>query len=650
MFCERQVADIKIVSSKGKNEASKNVSSKAKTEVSKKPEKKAKKSKSGVKTAVIIIMVVVLVFAVGTVALGFYVNNRVDVIFPNVSVDGIDLSGLTSREAYDTLRSNGFENNAADVSVTVNFPDGSGFSISGDDAGFSMCAQTATIAAFEHGRNGSFFENMITYIRSMLSETNLSDTNAVQMDRDFVHEEVEAATNRFNSTLFENALDITDDSIIIIKGAGVEPAETESVFELTVETLYKALNERTHLSVEYLPPPASDDGYIDLMALYSVVSVEPVSAVYDPETVSVTQSVTGVTFDMAAAQRQVNGASNGTRIEIPLIFIEPEVTTEYLEGLIFRDVLASTRTDVAGSDNRVNNVTLAAHYVNDIILNPGEVFSFNQTVGQRTAARGFREAPGFADGREVQMMGGGICQVSSAIYNSVIHAGLEVVERRAHGLPISYLPLGQDATVFWNYIDLRFRNNTDFPIRIESITEGRVHTLTLHGTKLDDTRITIERAVTTTTFNTIEQEDPSVPHGTTVVYQRGANGAIVYTFQRLYDGDGNLISRTPLDRSVYRPRNRIVLIPVPSAYEPGDNEPPGPPDDRPPENQLPEQPPTGEPPVNQPPDNQPPADGPPDNQPPQNEPPQNEPPVDEVPPQLPPEPQIPVNPTDDDDA
>ena len=626
---------IKLVSTNG-NKKARNVQKVQKTPKAPKTRSTRKKS---VKAPVIIIVILILAIASATVALGFYVDN-LDTIFPNVSADGVDLSRLTLDNANSALRESGFESNADDVSATVNFPNGESFTITGVDAGFSLNAYDAARAAFSHGRNGAFFGNAFTYVRSLFTTTEMNDFSIAGMNEEFVRAEVAAAVQRFNAGLIENTYEIGEDSITLIKGTVFETADKDEVYELVVSTLRRALEERAHLTVDYILAP-TQDVEIDLRAIFNTLHVEAVSAVYDIETKSVTQSVNGVSFDLAAAQILLDRAGDGESVVIPLIITEPEMTTEYLESLLFRDVLATRTTNVAGSENRQTNVRLGANEVDGVILNPGDLFCFNTVVGQRTTARGFRTAGGFSGGRLVDMVGGGICQVSSTIYDTVIHAGLEVVARQAHSMPVAYLPLGHDAAIFWGQIEFRFRNNTDFPIRIDTSIEGRNFTVTLVGTKLDDTFIRIEQIIDETrTFQVIERIDPNMEPGSSpVVYLPGGNGFVVRTYQRLYSGDGTLISRTRLARDVYNAQNRIIYVPPPPPddgttkpddddYTPGDRQPPS-------DNQVPpsdEQPPA---------DNDPPTEDPhpADNQPPAEDPPPTEPPPEEdLPPQLPPEP------------
>ena len=175
--------------------------------------------------------------------------------------------------------------------------------------------------------------------------------------------------------------------------------------------------------------------------------------------------------------------------------------------------------------------------------------------------------------------GGGICQTSSTIYDCVLHTDLQVIERSAHRYTVSYLPLGNDATINWGTIDFKFKNNTDYPIRVDIVAEGRKLTAKLIGTKLDDTYIKIETVtLSRTSYQTIRREDESVPPGKTVVESSGYSGAVVETYKNHYDGNDKLISRTLVGRSTYRTQDRVILIPPGSAETPDGQQPTGTPE------------------------------------------------------------------------
>jgi hypothetical protein len=245
----------------------------------------------------------------------------------------------------------------------------------------------------------------------------------------------------------------------------------------------------------------------------------------------------------------------------------------------------------------LNNVTLAAEAINGLILNPGETFSFNESVGQRTSAKGYKEAGAYAGGKTVQEIGGGICQVSSTLYDCVLYADLEVVARSNHMFVVTYLPYGNDATVNWGTVDFKFKNNTDYPIRVETEVVERKLTIKLHGTKLDDHYIKVEYVtISSAGFNTIEMEDASVAPGTSQVDTSGHGSLAVETYKYFYDGAGALLEKTFIARSSYRAQDRIILVPVGTLTSPepspsGDPAASPEPSDAPPSEDVPYEPP-----------------------------------------------------------
>ncbi|MCL1844551.1 MAG: VanW family protein [Defluviitaleaceae bacterium] len=526
----------------------------------------------------------IFIVAFATVALGVFIYDS-DLIFPNVSVNGVNLSGMTINQAVDRLVGLGFENNT--VSATVVFPDGSDFSISGSDAGFSLCAEEVANAAFRHGRDGSFFGHIHMYVTSLWVPTDINDTSA--LDENFVRGEVAAHTDLFNSGLVESPSYIFNGcSITVIPGASSAPANEDAVFRLVSQALHDALEENGEVTVHY-SPAAGDSLSFDLGSLYHSVRTDPVPAFFDAETFAVTDGIPGVSFDADAAMNQLENAMPGERIVIPLIFTDPEVTAESLHEKLFRDELAYRTTDVAGTAARLNNVVVAASYIDGMVLNPGDVFSFNETVGRSSEARGFRPAGGFRDGQLVDMVGGGICQVASSLYDNVLHAYLEVVRRRAHTLPITYLPLGHDAAIYYGVLDFRFRNNTNYPIRIEIEFDEREMTTRIVGTRTDDYTIQIESRSTAVPFETVYLEYANHPYNEPTVHFAGRNGFIAYTYRLIYDAEGNRVSRTRIARDVYRAQNRIMHIqpadPPPQETSPPAYAPPEP-SEQPPANEF----------------------------------------------------------------
>ena len=563
-------SNYKLVSSKGK---------KSRVAAPAPAQRKPDKRKTAAKPAVILTLFIALI-AAAIVALGMYVSN-LDTIYPNVWAGGTDLSGMTIEEARETLIGKGYESNADDVFATLLFPDGSSFTLSGIEAGFSQDAHSAALAAYEYGRDGSFFGNEIAFIKAYLTRTDMHDVSLTGFNESYVRETATIHAQLFNNTLMDDAYQINENNIVIIKGITFSPADESAVLELAKATLVQAMAEKSHLTVEYVPGEASPKE-IDLLMLLHSVYREPVSAVYDPATFSATQSAMGVSFDLDEARAMLNRAGMGERVVIPLISVEPEVSTQDIESLLFRDVLAETTTYVAGTANRLNNVMLSSSFIDGTMLNPDDVFSFNRIVGERTAQRGFKEAGAYVGITQVQEIGGGICQTSSTIYYNVLKADLQVLERLPHNMTIGYLPLGGDATINWGTIDLRFRNSTDYPIKIEIEMVDRNLTVRFIGTKLDDNYMKITYTlISTTPVERIEREDESIPEGETKVFSEGSTGYVVDTYKNLYDANDNLISTTLVDRSTYSVQHRVILVPPeqPDGEEEETEEPDGRPEE-----------------------------------------------------------------------
>jgi len=524
--------------------------------------KPSPKKKSPVKTALIILLIITLGFTALFISLGFYVES-LDTIFPNVWADGIKVSGMTVEEATQALLDAGYEENAEGIAATMIFPDGSSFTVTGAEAGMSLNATEAANKIFEFGREGTFFENEMTYIRALFNRTDLFDLSTASFSDSLVREFASEYTERFNATLFDSTFEQNENYFLIIKGSGMKPAVEDEVFNLAILTLLKAVTEHDHLTVDYIPETATDDS-VDLQLLFDMFHVDPVSSRWDVETLSASESSSGKTFDYAEAYNNIRNALNGERVEIPIIILEPELTKEDIESMIFRDVLAERSTRERSNDsNRIRNIEIAAGYINGTVVNPGEVFSFNEVVGARTTERGFKLANVIMEGILQPGIGGGICQASSTLYDALLLTHLEIVERRPHRFTIAYLPAGHDATVAYNQTDFKFKNNTDFPVRIEMAMESRNLSVKLIGTKLDDTYIEIEVVDLGTTAVVTEHretDDLLIGQEQPLAGSSGIPGRSVEVFQVIYSADGVEIDRVRANRSNYSMQPNVIMV------------------------------------------------------------------------------------------
>ncbi|MEG1317326.1 MAG: VanW family protein, partial [Oscillospiraceae bacterium] len=172
---------------------------------------------------------------------------------------------------------------------------------------------------------------------------------------------------------------------------------------------------------------------LDIEKLADTVFTEPINAAYDPQTQKATAHTVGKSIDKAEAKKLWDAASSGDRVVIPLTLTQPEITTELLNSRLFAEVLSQKSTSLGGSSAaRVNNIKKAAAAINGIVLNPGDEFSYNGALGQRTAAAGYQGAGAYSGGKVVTEIGGGICQVSSTLYYCTLIANLQITQRSCH--------------------------------------------------------------------------------------------------------------------------------------------------------------------------------------------------------------------------
>lgn len=258
-----------------------------------------------------------------------------------------------------------------------------------------------------------------------------------------------------------------------------------------------------------------------------------------------------------------NGALEGKRIllEVPLTVKQPNVTLQALrdQGIERKITQFSTSLGASGP-GRSFNVEAAAKAVNGTILPPGAIFDYGKAIQKAQAEYGFREAPVIVNGKLQPGTGGGICQVSSTLYNAALRSGLEIVERRNHSLPVSYLPKGQDATFAEGYINFRFRNNTGKHLIIKSEVKGRTLTVKLFGTFPRNVTYSLEsRTVEVLPPTDKYVSDASLPKGGTRVLQSGKTGYVVETYITRYV-DGKAKEKTKLSRDVYYAQKRVIAI------------------------------------------------------------------------------------------
>lgn len=268
----------------------------------------------------------------------------------------------------------------------------------------------------------------------------------------------------------------------------------------------------------------------------------------------------GKSIDMASIMEKLpKHYSSIEEVKIPILYYisKPIVNENDLSNM--GELATYTTWYKTYEVDRSHNLSLAASIINTAAVPPGGIFSFNETVGRRSLQAGYRDALIIINGKFEPGLAGGICQVSSTLYNTALLAGMEIVERSNHSLAITYVPLGRDATVSYGVQDFKFRNNTNHPIYIRSIASGGSLTMTIYGNIKFKHNIQLSHVVDQfIPFETIREFNPDLAPGKEVVEINGANGYVVRSFRTIYDEAGVVISSTQLARDYYRPLTKIV--------------------------------------------------------------------------------------------
>lgn len=511
------------------------------------------RKKSPVAT-VIITLVVILVIAGGALGAMIYFNDGAPMIITSnttlesgVTIAGISVGGMTKEEAVAAV-DNAIGDAYTAQPMTVTVLDQT-MEITPAAVGINLDIEQAVHDAFSCGTEDH-------------PQLQLDIAPYLNLNKDAIRSKIQEIAQNFPTEGTQSAWEITeadsDDSTEKLKltiGTNYYDFDEEALYNQILEA-YGSRQFSVNYAVNQL-----NTSSIDLDAIYAEKCVEMVNAELNRETLEVTQSVEGYRFDLEAAKEALASAQPGQVLEFPFETIAPEMSTETLESMLFRDKLGTCKAYQSSGSNRATNLRLACEALDGLILYPGDTFSYNGTLGERTPEKGYKPAASYMGGKTIQSYGGGICQPSSALYYACLHADLEIVQRHCHTYPSSYVPLGMDATVDWNGPDYKFRNNTDFPIRIDAEADGGQVIVTLVGTDTKDYYIKMEYEVLGVSYGqTITKEvGPDSGHYDGETEGTVHTGYTVQSYKLKYSkATDELISREKEAYSVYSKSDRIV--------------------------------------------------------------------------------------------
>ncbi len=477
-----------------------------------------------------------------------------DSIYPNIHVSGIavgQMSRTAAQERIDEYLGGVYKDGTLSVVLGEK-----NYAVSAAEVKAGIDAAAAAQQAYEYGRSGSVFARFGTVASLLFSPKN--------MDAGF-YIDADAVTGLANSMSTDASTPKKDGSYSVEDdGISIEPGETGIVYDASQLAVQMTQRFKAHefsalsMSQEVVQPVP-----VDIEKLYTDTYIEAADAKVsvDDGGTSILPHVDGRSFDKELARQRIQSAGSG-RAFIPFIIKKAAITKTQLEAVLFRDVLASTSTKLTnpGLVNRTHNVRLSSGLVNGKVLQPGEIFSYNDTVGRRTVERGFRDAKVFVKGEIVDDVGGGICQVSSTLYMASLFADLEITERRNHSFTVDYTKLGEDATVYFGSVDFRFKNSTPYPIKIECVLDGSYVRVKIYGTKTEEKTVSIERSVyNKVAFEKVDKPDASIAVGAQKIDVFGHTGYTVETYRVVRDAKGAVLRKTFEAKSVYKKLDQVTL-------------------------------------------------------------------------------------------
>ena len=410
--------------------------------------------------------------------------------------------------------------------------------------------------AYNIGRDGNIFENNLDILKTWKDGEKVELKATVDTEK--LNQVVQNINNTIQGAVVQPSYEVKDDKLIIKSGkSGIKVDEQK-----LSEYIYTAVTTETDAQEQTIEIPVitSEPDPIDIDKIHSEVYKEVKDAYYTKDPFTIYPEQKGIDFDVESAKTLIQEPKE--QYEIQLKITNPSKTVKEIGTEAFPDLLGVCKTNyVASNKNRTTNLRLAAEKINGTVLLPGEEFSYNGVVGKRTVEAGYKNAATYSNGQVVDDIGGGICQISSTLYDAAVFANMDITVRRNHQFVTSYLPAGKDATVVWGSQDFKFKNSRKYPVRITATVSGGVATVQIWGVKEDvEYDISIEtKQISTIKYTTQYIEDASLPAGTQKVSQAGANGRKVQAY-KVMKLNGQVVSRTLLSTDTYRAMTRIVRV------------------------------------------------------------------------------------------
>lgn len=486
--------------------------------------------KSGKAKLVAIILLGIIVVAL--LSVGIYAS-QYNFIFPNTYVGNCEIGGKTAEEAVTLLNETYKTESLQSITIPLSCKNDQA-TLNTDDLEIKFLNQETVDSAIEPSKEKNIIKKTISFVNHLFSKTELEPK--IGYRKDILLETMDSVAAPYEIEPVGYTFDIGEDKVTLygkVNGIKADRDVLLADFEKQVGKM--------RISGLVLEPKAIEPEPIDFDEFYKWLTSEPQNASYEKGedgkvVVKPGKLQCSVDKDTVRNALKEVDESADNMATFPVVTTKPEFTTEALEEQLYKDTLGSYTTWYSGTAARNSNVRLASSRINGIELMPGEEFSYDKTILPRNTANGYQAAPVYVGNKVESGMGGGICQPSSTLYCAALYANLEITERHNHSMQVAYIPAGMDATIAEGYLDLKFKNSTDYPIKLVADATGGRLTFSIKGYNPDNISVELVRG----------------------------GGGFNYTLTRIVKKNGEIIKRENMKPSKY----------VPKAEEPEEEEKP----------------------------------------------------------------------------
>ena len=509
------------------------------------------KKNNKIKKIIILILIILFLLIIFSTIFSIYysMNNN---IVEGVEIQGISVSGITKENAENKLKE--IINNLEKKEIIINYNNYEN-KINLNELEINYNINDAINNACEIGRKNNIFINNFEILKTIILKNNIK--LEINYDEKLLDSKIDSINANLPGLVQEYNYYVEDNNLIIIKGKDGIIIDKEKLKEKINNEINNLNSDAINIELPIINKKADE---INLKKIHDEIYKQAQDAYITQNPLTVHPNVNGVDFAISIEEAEELLKEEKEEYIIPLKITVAEKTVSDLGEDAFPNTLGTftTRYD-ASNKNRSNNIYLASEKINGTTIMPGETFSYNQVVGKRTIDAGYKEAGAYAGGKVIQEIGGGICQVSSTLYNAVLYADLEIVERSNHYFETSYVTAGRDATVSWGTVDFKFKNNRTYPIKIEAVAKNGINKISILGIKGEkEYEIVIQSKVTSIIEQEIKYEnDYSIPYEEEEVEQQGHNGCTskTYIIKKL---NGATVSTEEITSDYYHALDKII--------------------------------------------------------------------------------------------